>query len=325
MIMRRREFIALVAAAVWPLAVRGQQRVRLVGMVSGFSDAEMRRPLLAFREKLTELGWTEGADVRIDARHAHGDYKRLGEDARTLVDLPADVIVAMGTPGLTAVRQHTRSVPVVFTLVIDPVAQGLVNSLARPGGHATGFTNFEFPIGGKWLELLREMDPRIRRIILLGNAGNPIAVPLSQFIEGAGRSVALDVTSAFVRNAAHIEAAIGSIAQQPAGAVIVLPDSLAVVHSKLIIALASRYRLPTLYPFRLFPENGGLMSYGLDVPELYRQVAVYVDRILKGEKPADLPVQAPNKFELLINAKTAKALGITVPATILARADEVIE
>jgi putative ABC transport system substrate-binding protein len=327
--MKRREFIALVggAAIAAPLAVRAQEakRVRLVGVLTGFSDAEMRQPLKAFREKLKQLGWTEGSNVRIEARTTGGDYMRLGEHARALIGLAADVIVAMGTPGLTAVRQHTRTVPVVFMLVIDPVAQGLVESLARPGGHATGFTNFEFPIGGKWLELLRELDPRVRHVRLLTNPANPVAVPFSQFVEAAGRTVAVDVKTALVRNAAEIEAAIGSAAQQLGGAIIVLPDSLAIIERQLIIGLVSRHRLPALYPFRQFSEDGGLMSYGLDIPELFRQVAVYVDRIIKGEKPADLPVQAPTKFELIINLKTAKALGLTVPPSLLARADEVIE
>ena len=327
--MRRREFITLVAATAMmpPPTVRAQEtkRVRLVGVVTGFSAAEMRRPLRAFREKLRTLGWSEASNVRIEARTTDGDYGLLGDHARALIDQSVDVIVAMGTPGLTAVRQHTRTVPVVFVLVIDPVAQGLVESLARPGGHATGFTNFEFPIGGKWLELLRELDPRVRHVWLLANPGNPIAVPFSQFIEAAGRAAAFDVKTALARNASEIEAAIGSAAQQVGGAIIVLPDSLAVVQRELIIGLASRHRLPALYPFRQFSEYGGLVSYGVDIPELFRQVAVYVDRILKGEKPADLPVQAPTKFELIVNLKTAKAIGLAVPGSFLGRADEVIE
>jgi putative tryptophan/tyrosine transport system substrate-binding protein len=325
--MKRREFFALVGGvAAWPLDARAQQSqpVRLVGVVTGFSDAEMRRPMIAFRQKLKEFGWTEGS-IRIDLRTTDGDYKRLAEDAHAFISQSADVIVATGTPGLTAVRQHTRTLPVVFALVADPIRQGLVDSLARPGGHATGFTNFEFPIGGKWLELLWETDPRVDHVTLLANPENPIANPFSQFIEAAGRTVALDVTTALVRNAAEIEAEIGAAAKRSGGAIIVLPDGLAVVHSALIIGLVKRHRLLALYPFRLFTEKGGLMSYGVDVTELFREVAVYVDRILRGEKPAELPVQAPNKFELVINLKTAKALGLTVPSLLLARADEVIE
>jgi putative tryptophan/tyrosine transport system substrate-binding protein len=326
--VKRREFIALVGgAATWPLGVRAQQpqRLRLVGVVTGFSDAEIRRPMTAFREKLHALGWSEGSNVRIDLRTTDGDYKRMGEEARTLITETVDVIVTTGTPGLVGVRQHTRTVPVVFALVADPIRQGLVDSLARPGGHATGFTNFEFPIGGKWLELLWETDPRIDHVTLLANPGNPIAIPFSQFIEAAGRTVALDVTTALVRNAAEIEAEIGAAAKRPGGAIIVLPDGLAAVHSALIIGLVNRHRLLALYPFRLFTEKGGLMSYGVDIPELFRQVAVYVDRILRGGKPAELPIQAPNKFELVINLKTANELGRTIPPVLLARADEVIE
>jgi ABC-type uncharacterized transport system substrate-binding protein len=326
--VKRREFIALVGgAATWSLGARAQQpqRLRLVGVVTGFSDGEMRRPMMAFREKLQALGWREGSDVRIDLRTTDGDYKRMAEEARAFITQSVDVIVTTGTPGLVGVRQHTHTLPVVFALVADPIRQGLVDSLARPGGHATGFTNFEFPIGGKWLELLWETNPRIDHVTLLANPANPIAIPFSHFIEVAGRTVALNVTTALVRNAAEIEAEIGAAAQRPGGAIIVLPDGLAAVHSALIIELVSRHRLLALYPFRLFTEKGGLMSYGIDIPELFRQVAVYVDRILKGEKPAELPVQAPNKFELVINLKTAKALGLNIPPALLARADEVLE
>jgi putative tryptophan/tyrosine transport system substrate-binding protein len=326
--VKRREFIALVGgAATWPLGVRAQQPqgLRLVGVVTGFSDAEMRRPMMAFREKLHALGWSEGSNVRIDLRTTDGDYKRMAEEARTLIAETVDVIVTTGTPGLVAVRQHTQTLPVVFALVADPIRQGLIESLARPGGHATGFTNFEFPIGGKWLELLWETYPYIDHVTLLANPANPIAIPFSQFIEAAGRTVALDVSTALVRNPAEIEAEIGAAAQRPSGAIIVLPDGLAAVHSALIIGLVSRHRLLALYPFRLFTEKGGLMSYGLDIPDLFRQVAVYVDRVLKGEKPGELPVQAPNKFELVINLKTARALGLNIPPSLLARADEVIE
>jgi putative ABC transport system substrate-binding protein len=299
--------------------------VRVVGVVTGFSDAEMRRPMLSFRQKLKELGWTEGSNVRIHLRTTDGDYKRMAEEAHALISETVDVIVTTGTPGLIAVREHTRSLPVVFALVADPIRQGLVDSLARPGGHATGFTNFEFPIGGKWLELLWETNPRIDHVTLLANPGNPIAIPFSQSIEAAGRTVALDVTTALVRNAAEMEAEIGAAAKWPGGAIIVLPDGLAAVHSSLIIGLVNRHRLLALYPFRLFAEKGGLISYGVDVPELFRQVADYVDRILRGEKPSELPIQAPNKFELVINLKTAKQLGLTIPPALLARADEVIE
>jgi putative ABC transport system substrate-binding protein len=235
------------------------------------------------------------------------------------------VIFAQGTPGLKAVRQHSSIMPVVFTLVADPVGQGLIQSLSRPGGYATGFTNFEFSIGGKWLELLMELDPRVKRVVLIANPANPNGAPFSQFIETSGRSVGVDVSTANVRNAADIEAAIVALARQPDGGLIVFPDSLAVVHRELITRLVVTYRVPAVYPFGIFPKNGGLSSYGLDFPELYRQAAVYVDRILRGASPADLPVQAPTKFELVINLKAAKAIGLSVPPALLARADEVIE
>jgi len=327
--MKRREFITLLggAAAVWPLVARAQQpdRVRRVGVLAGFTEAEGAPLVEAFRDRLKELGWTEGRNLSIDARFTSGDFKALTDSAGALVKANADVIFAQGTPGLKAVRQYSSIMPVVFTLVADPVGQGLIQSLSRPGGYATGFTNFEFSIGGKWLELLMEVDPRVKRLVLIANPANPNGVPFSQFIEASGRSVGVDVSTANVRNAAEIDAAIVALAQQPDGGLIVFPDSLAVVHRELITRLAATYRVPAVYPFGIFPKNGGLSSYGLDFPELYRQAAVYVDRILRGASPADLPVQAPTKFELVINLKAAKALNLTVPPSLLARADEVIE
>jgi putative ABC transport system substrate-binding protein len=214
---------------------------------------------------------------------------------------------------------------VVFTLVADPVGAGLVESLAHPGGHATGFTNFEYSIGAKWLELLKDLSPRLTHVTVIDNPANPSAHPIANFIEDAGPRMSIEITTAFVHSAGDIEAAISSAAQRPSGGVIVLPDSLAVVHSQLIIDLVQRHRLPTIYPFRAFATKGGLLTYGLDIPEIYRHAADYVDRILRGAKPSDLPVQAPNDFELILNIKTAKALGLTVPPSLLARADEVIE
>jgi ABC-type uncharacterized transport system substrate-binding protein len=326
--MRRREFITLISsAATWPLAARAQQgeRQRLVGIVAGFSEGEMEPLLTAFRDKLKELGWTEGRNLSIDARLGRGDFKRMTADAGSLVGLKPDVIIAQGTPGLNAVREHSRAVPVVFVLVADPVRMGLIESLARPGGHATGFTNFEFSIGGKWLELLRELSPGVARVTFLFNPANPNADAFTRFLETAGRSVGLDVIAAPVRNAADIAVAIGDTGQRPAGGLIVVPDSLPTIHRELIIGLAAHHRLPAIYPFRIFPADGGLISYGLDFVDIYRQAAVYADRVLRGTPPSELPVQAPNKFELVINLKTAKALGVDVPPTLLARADEVIE
>jgi putative ABC transport system substrate-binding protein len=326
--IRRREFIVTLggAAAAWSLAARAQQgMLRLVGVLAGFSEDEMRPLLAAFRSRMSQLGWTEGRNLAIDVRLTAGDHQRVTAEAGALVGRNPDVILAMGTPGLIAVRQHSHSVPVVFTLVGDPVRTGMIESLARPGGNATGFTNFEFSIGGKWLGLLKEASPRLTHVTVIANPGNPTASPLARVIEDAGRAISITVATASVHGANDIQAAISADGQQEGGGLIVLPDSLAVVHSGLIIDLAERNRLPALYPFRNFAAKGGLLTYGLDIPEIYRQAADYVDRILKGEKPADLPVQAPTKFELVINLKTAKALGLDISPTLLAQADEVIE
>ena len=327
--MKRREFITLLGgvAAAWPLAARAQQgdRVRLVGIVAGFAEAEMQPLLTAFRDKLKELGWAEGRNLSIDLRLGRGDFKHMTDDTGLLIGRKPDVIIAHGTPGFNAVRKHSRTVPVVFVFVADPVRTGLIESLARPGGHATGFTNFEFAIGGKWLELLKELSPRVAHVTLISNPANPSADAFCRFVETLGRSAALDVETASVRNAADIAVAMTSASRQPAAGLIVVPDSLTTIHRELIIGLAAHHRLPTVYPFRIFPAEGGLISYGLDLADIYRQAAVYVDRILRGAQPADLPVQAPNKFELVINLKTAKALGLNVPPSILAQADEVIE
>ena len=327
--MRRREFITLLggAAAAWPLAVRAQQpdRVRLVGIVAGFAEAEMQPLLAAFRDKLKELGWTEGRNLSIDLRLGRGDFSHMTDEAGLLIGRKPDVIVAQGTPGLNAVQKHSRTVPVVFVSVADPVRTGLIESLARPGGHATGFTNFEFAIGGKWLELLKELSPRIAHVMLISNPGNPTAEEFCRFTETTGKSAALNVVTASVRNATDIAVAINNASRQPATGLVVVPDSLTTIHRELIVGLAAHYGLPAVYPFRTFPAEGGLISYGLDIAHMYRQAAVYADRILRGASPADLPVQAPNKFELVINLKTAKKLGLDVPSSILAQADEVIE
>jgi putative tryptophan/tyrosine transport system substrate-binding protein len=327
--MRRREFITLLggAAAAWPLAVRAQERgrVRRIGVLTGLSESELRPLLIVFREKLKELGWLEGSNIIIEVRTSGGDLKRMIDDAGAIVGLNPDVILAVGTPGLTAVSKHSRTVPVVFVLAADPVKLGLIESLARPGGNATGFTNFEFSIGDKWLEILKGLYPQLKHVTLIANPDNLNIGQFSQFIERTGRSVALNIMTAPVRNPVEIEAAITTTAKEPDGALIIIPDSLPIVHRDLIIGLAARHRLPAIYPFRIFPSNGGLVSYGLDFNEVYRQGATYVARILEGEKPADLPVPAPNKFELVINVKTAKALGLEIPAKLLALADEVIE
>jgi putative ABC transport system substrate-binding protein len=324
----RREFITLLggAAAGVPLVARAQQdRRRLIGVVAGFSEPEMRPQMTALRAKLGEFGWTEGRNLEIDARLGAGDFQRMTMETESLVGRNPDVIVTMGTPGLNAVRYHTKRIPVVFTLVADPARLGLIESLARPGGHATGFTNFELSIGQKWLELIREVSPKLARVTIINNPANPSASQMSQPIEDAGRTLSIQVSTVFVRSPSEIESAIQSAAQQPGSGIIVIPDSFAVVHSDLILRLVERHRLPAIYPFRLFASKGGLLTYGVDIPEMYRQAAEYVDRILRGASPSDLPVQAPNKFELIINLKGAKVLGLEVPPTLLARADEVIE
>jgi putative ABC transport system substrate-binding protein len=326
--MRRRDFIPLFGAvAAWPLAAKAQQaaRKRLVGVVAGFSAAEMRPLLAAFRGKLGELGWADGDNLSIDTRLGGGDLKRMTDDTAGLVALNPEVILAQGTPGLTAVRRYTQSIPVVFILVADPVRMGLIKSLAQPGGHATGFTNFEFSIAGKWIELLRDLNPNLKHVTFIMNPANPNSGQFSNFIERSGRSLLLDTVTAVVRSPADIEAAIMAASQRPNGGLVIHPDSLFVVHRELIVGLAVRHRLAAIYPFRIFCESGGLISYGLDFPELYRQAATYVDRILRGERPGSLPVQAPNKFELVINLKTANALGLTITREFLLRADEVIE
>jgi putative ABC transport system substrate-binding protein len=246
-------------------------------------------------------------------------------EAGRLVSKNPDVIVAMGTPGLIGVRRHTQTIPVVFTLVADPAQAGLIGTLARPGGNATGFTNFEFSIGAKWLELLRDVSPRLASVTVLANPANASANPIARAVETAGHRLSIEVTTDLIRNRSDIEAAISNAGQRSRGGLIVLPDGLAVVQSDLILSLGERHSIPALYPFRLFAEKGGLVVYGIDIPEVYRQAAGYVNRILRGTKPSDLPVQAPNKFELIINLKTARALGLEIPPTVLARADEVIE
>jgi putative ABC transport system substrate-binding protein len=236
-----------------------------------------------------------------------------------------DVIVTQGTGMLTVVRKETKTIPVVFTMVPDPVKLGIVENLARPGGNITGFTNFEFSIGGKWLELLKELQPSLKRVLLISNPGNPNNVQFSKYIEGQGAAFGLEITAAEVHNADEITAAITAAGQKPDGAVVMLPDSLLVINRVRFAEAAARQRMPAMGPFRNFTDDGGLMSYGLNFSELYRQTATYVDRILKGEKPGELPVQAPTKFDLIINVKAAKAIGLTVAPLMLARADEVIE
>ena len=327
--MKRREFIlALGGAATWPLAARAQQadQVRRIAVLTLFpeNDPEGQARHAAFVRELQQLGWTEGRNVRFDYRSVT-DPDRISAFAAELVRLTPDVILAYGSPILTALRRETRSIPIVFVQVTNPVGGGFVASLAHPGGNITGFTNFEFAIGGKWLETLKEIAPDTKRVAVILDPENPTASGYLGAIEAMAPSLSVQVTPTAGRDVADIERAIAAFARGPNGGVIVLPDIIAIVHRELFVGLAARHRLPAVYPLRLFAAAGGLLSYGVDQINQSQRAADYVDRILKGEKPADLPVQAPTKFELVINLKTAKALGLTIPPSVLTRADEVIE
>lgn len=325
--MRRREFVTLLggSAAAWPLAARAQSasKVWRIGLLMTIAETEpeAQARLTSFRAGLQQLGWKEGDNIRIDYRFAAGDPERVRSSAAELVSLAPDVILANGTAILSALRQATQSIPIVFVLVPDPVGDGFVASLARPGGNLTGITNFEFPMGGKWVEFLKEIAPHLSNVALIFN---PETAPYARHFL---RSVALgaEATLVPVRNDLEIERALETVARKSNSGLIIVPDLFTSGHRELIVALAARHRLPAIYPFRFFVANGGLLSYGVDTLDLFRRSASFVDRILKGDKPSDLPVQAPTKFELVINLKTAKALGLDVPQTLLARADEVIE
>ena len=328
----RRKFLATLgsAAATWPLAARAQQsdRKRRIGLVmaTSSSDAEALAHLAAFQQKLQQLGWTGGRNLQIDSYWADGDAERARAAATELVRLEPDAIVANGSTVLRALQQATRTVPIVFVVVSEPVAQGFVASLARPGGNITGFTNLEPSVGAKWLELLKEITPRLTRVGVMFNPGSAVPNPLFfRSAESAARRFGIDAVAALVRDTAEIEAAIMTFGREPGGGLIFPPDYFTVTHRKLIVGLSARYRLPAIYAFRSFSLEGGLASYAIDQDNQFREAAVYVDRILKGKKPADLPVQQPTKFELVINLKAAKALGLQIPDKLLALADKVIE
>jgi putative tryptophan/tyrosine transport system substrate-binding protein len=330
--MRRRDFITLLGgmAAAWPLAARAQQpeRVRRIGVLTPFAenDREAQTWFEAFVQGMQAVGWADGRNIRIDVRWAGGEVDRLQRFAKELVGLQPDVVFAMTTPSVNAVMRETRTIPIVFTQVADPVAQGLVESLVRPGGSITGFTVFEPEIGGKWVQVLKEIAPATARAAVIFNPDTAPYYKLNMSsIEAAASSFAMKAFEAPVHNRGDIEAAISALAREPAGGVIAMPDAFGGVHRDLIIALAARYRLPAVYAFRFFAAAGGLISYGVDLSDMQWRAAIYVDRILKGAKPADLPVQLPTKFELIINLKTANALGLEIPPMLLARADEVIE
>ena len=329
--MRRRDFITLLggAAAAWPLVARAQQpdRMRRIGVLTGITadDPETKARNAAFEQALQQLGWTQGHNVRIDYRFAGGDAAIVRRTAEELVALGPDVIVSTGSFSTGALLRATHTVPVVFAIVPDPVGSGFVDSLAQPGGNATGFMQFEYGLSGKWLELLKEIAPGLTRAIVLWDPAITAGIGQFAIIQSVATSAGVDVRPVNLRDAGEVERAITAFARAPNGGLIVTASALSVVRRDLIIALAARHRLPAVYFERFFVAAGGLISYGANFVDQHRRAAGYVDRILKGEKPADMPVQAPTKYDLVINLKTAKALGLTVPSSLLARADEVIE
>ena len=329
--MRRREFITVLGgvAAGWPLAARGQQgeRMRRIGVLIAFaeSDHEAQSWVAALREELRKLGWTDGRYIEIDTRWAAAEVDSMKRYAKELVALQPDLMVTSSTPATAAMLQQTDTIPIIFVLVADPVGSGFVASLPRPGGNVTGFTPIVGSLGGKWVELLKEIAPRIARVTLMFNP------PTATFVEGylspfkaAAASLGAEAVIAPVHDVPELESLVAAQALEPTSGLVVIPDAFMVGHRAQITALAARYRVPAIYTFRSFAELGGLIFYGPDFFDEYRRTASYVDRILKGEKPTELPVQAPVKFELVINLKAAKALGLTLPPTLFARADEVI-
>jgi putative tryptophan/tyrosine transport system substrate-binding protein len=328
--MRRREFVTLLGgvAAAWPLAAHAQQgeRMRRIGVLmhTAADEPESQARLAAFMQGLQELGWAVGRNLRIDNRWSVGDATRLRKDAAELVALSPEVILGGVGATAAALQQASHTVPVVMAQGIDPVGNGYVESLARPGGNITGFIQFEYGLAGKWAELLKEIAPGIMRVGVLREPG-AAAVGQWTMIQAVAQSFGAELKPIDLREAGEIERAVAAFAAAPNGGLIVAVSAAALTHRELIIKLAAQHRLPAVYAYRVFVTSGGLITYGPDISSLYRRAAGYVDRILKGEKPADLPVQAPTKYELVINLKTAKALSLTVPDSLLARADEVIE
>jgi putative ABC transport system substrate-binding protein len=328
--MRRREFISLLGgAAAWPLAARAQQPdgVRRIGVLMNVAatDSEGQGQVAAFLQALQQLGWSEDRNVRIDTRWGENEVELDRRYATELLAFAPDIVLASGTLSVAALRRATRTVPIVFAGVSDPVGAGLVDSLTRPGGNVTGFMIFEYSLSGKWLELLKEIAPWVMRAAVVRDSANPAGIAQFGAARAAAQSLGVELQPVDTHDAAEIERSIASFARAANGGLIVTPSAAVSAHHDLIVILAARYKLPAVYSSRPIVIGGGLICYGPDTADGFRQAAGYVDRILKGEKPADLPVQAPTKYELAINLKTAKALGITVPASLLARADEVIE
>jgi putative ABC transport system substrate-binding protein len=327
--MKRREFITLIGSGVaWPLAARAQQadRVRRIGMLLPFTadDPEVKARRVMFEQSLQQLGWTVGRNVQIDYRTAGGAADPIRRYAAELVALAPDVIVPIGSVTIAPLQQATRTIPIVMVNVADPVGAGFVQSLARPGGNATGFINFEYTMSGKWVELLKEIAPRVKRAAVLRDPTSAAGIGQFAAIQSVAQSLGIELTPLGVRDTDELERGVAAFARSGNGGLIGTAGGTG-FRRDLFIGLASRHRLPAIYPFRYYVKDGGLISYGPDTLDPMRRAAEYVDRILKGEKPADLPVQAPTKYELVINLNTAKALGLDLPATVLARADEVIE
>jgi putative ABC transport system substrate-binding protein len=326
--MRRRGFITLAgAAAAWPLAARAQQgeRMRRVAVLMSVDNPEARANHAAFVQSLKQLGWVDGQNVRIEARWADGTASVIRNNATELLALAPDAVVVSGNNSMGALLQATRTVPIVFAQVADPVGSGFVKTMARPGGNATGFVQFDYSLSVKWPELLKQIAPNVTRAAVLRDANIPAGIGQFAIIQAMAPSLGLEVSAINELDADNLERDVMDFAASPSGGLIVTASALSVSHLDLIVALAAKYKLPAVYYRRYYVDRGGLISYGYDVFQKFRGAADYVDRILKGAKPAELPVQAPNKYDLVINLKTAKALGLAVPPALIARADEVIE
>ena len=330
--MRRREFVTLIggAAVAWPLASRAQQsgRLRRIGVLFGVAETDLEGHAwdAAFRKRLAELGWIDGRNVTVETRWNNGSLDRTKLFANELVRTSPDVLVAVTTPATAALQRETHTIPIVFTSVSDPVGSGFVASLRKPGGNITGFINMEASLSGKWIELMREIAPHVSRVAILFN---PQTAPQAHYYLETFRlavtALSIESIEEPVHNTAEIEAVITMLGSEPGAGIVVMPETSTVVYRKTIISLAERYRIPTIYPLRVFVVDGGLISYGMNYPDMFREAASYVDRILRGEKPNELAVQLPTKFELIINLKTAKAIGLILPQTLVINADEVIE
>jgi ABC-type uncharacterized transport system substrate-binding protein len=328
----RRHFITLLGstATAWPLGARAQQReqIRRIGVLNLLAETDLEAQTwdAAFRKRLDELGWVDGRNIRLDYRWAAGNVERLQFFAKELVALNPDLLVAITTPATAALQRDTKAIPIVFTVVSDPVGSGFVASLPNPGGNITGFINIEASLSGKWLDLMHQVAPRVSHI---GVMFNPSTAPYARYYVDTFRSAAsalsVEPIEAAVHSTTEVEAVMTKLGSVPDNGLVVIPDTSMLIYRETIISLAERYHLPTIYPFRLFVAGGGLISYGIDIPDLLRGAATYVDRILRGAKPNELPVQLPTKFELIVNLKTAKTLGLTIPSGLLATADEVIE